>query len=1088
LGRVGAAQLRESGARSKLSFGAILALAIGLAAIVLGGSASAAEQVQVTTFGSAGTGAGQMGKPGGIGVDQSTGDFYVADIENERIDKFGPQGEFLLAWGWGVNDGSAELQTCTTTCQAGLAGQGLGQMETPKSLAVGPDGDVYVLNQSFFDGRIQRFTGAGALVETFGGVGPGEEEFSFPLPEADDIAVDSTGRVFVNDTGRAVPRVAIFDSTGTLEGAIEGTPNHRLESLGSLAIGANDELFVAGTNENGISVYAPSGEFERFIGRGTTALSLAVNPENGNVLASQAKGFFNPAHTLAEYEASGKLLGSGPLPVSNGTSFESPIGLAFDANPAADVPGTNPGLVLATDLNANQVLGLAEPSAAKPSIAGVTFSAVSSDAGNVTGTVNPNGLSTTYLVEYGTTPSYGSKTAPTPLPASHKEEHATVHLVGLAVGTTYHFRLVAENAEGPEVSADGSFTTLAAGSPFALPDGRVYEMVTPILKGNNDAEAHGMSTANGESVTFSSLNGLPGAEGGGLLGASVSSRGGSGWATVPASSPTENENTLATSAPVGFSNDLREEVVFSPLQLTGNAPAGWNMYLRTNPSALGQPAGEQLMTPEGVGFTCATPPSPTIIGSSANFQHIVFTAAAKLTADSPDLTPPKANAFECGPPQLYEWDAGTLRNIGILPGETTPTLNGVTAIAGNDAVSNDGSKVFFSARPQPARVGEIVQTQLYMRSGGTTVKISEAETPPSEPNLSEVHYEGASVDGSVVYFTTEARLTANASPVGTDLYRYQTANGQLTDLTPNFPAGANVRQVLVSADGNVLYFGANGELVPGSVAGGGNLYRLQVGGQPTYLGELEPSDQFLSLSPFQPVGFSSRTTANGGVFVLTTKTNLTGGPELIGPFGAPAEEIYRFTAGQVGFECVSCANGGGPVNGAVVAGPAYPGSIGGHALSADGSRVFFETADALVPQDNNGKADVYEWEGGQVHLISTGLSGQDSHYLDADETGNNVFFTTRQSLVSADGDEKYDVYDARVGGGFAEAPTSGPPCEAEACRPPLEAAPPAAQLGSKSFQGPPNKKPKHKKHHKKTKGKHHKKKLHGRRNTTGKRG
>jgi NHL repeat-containing protein len=1094
MGRVGAAQIRKPGARSKLSFGAILMIAIGLAVIVLGGSASAAEQAQVSSFGTAGSGAGQMNTPAGVAVDQSTGDFYVADSQNQRIDKFGPTGAFLLAWGWGVENGAAELQTCTTTCQSGTPGQGPGQMETPTSIAVAPNGDVYVLNQSFFDGRVEWFSPTGEFEGAFGGYGTEPDEFTFQLSPANDLAIDSNGRVFVSDTAHAPSRIAIFSATGTFEGSIDREPGHRVESPGALAVGVNDELFVAST-ESGISVYAPNGEFLRVVGRGAGAQALAVNPENGNLLVALGKGLGpNSVWSLTEYAPSGQLIGSGSIPLTPSEfSFASTIGLAYDANPAADAPGSNPGLVLAADLNGGRVLGLAEPAPAQPSVEGTAATGIGSDAANVSASVNPHGLATRYFVEYGTTSAYGSTTALTPLPPTHKGEHATVHLAGLAPGTTYHYSLVAENALGTESSLDRTFTTLSTGSPFTLPDGRIYELVSPAQKGNNDIESRGITTANGEAVSYSALNGLPGAEAGALLGATVAARGGSGWSSVPASPPTENESTLLASTPIGFSADLRQAMVQSPLNLTGNAQPGWNFYLRTNPSAPGQPAGEQLMTTEGARFGCATLPTPVMIGSSADFSHVVFTEAAALTAASTDLSPPNAGAFECGPAQLYEWDAGTLRNIGILPGASTPSPTGVTAISGAGSVSSDGSRVFFDAKPEPVAPGEIVQPQLFLRSGGTTIKVSSPNVALTEPNLSPVTFQGASADGSVAYFTTEAHLTADASPAGADLYRYEVASGQLTDLTPTTGTGAGVRQALVSADGSTVYFGATGALTADATEGN-NLYRVQGGGSPTFIGQLGPSDSFMSSFPFAPMTSSARTTVNGDVLILGSESTLGTDAENTGIFGNSATEIYRFGVGQ-GVTCVSCANRGEPVAGARVAEPAFPGSTGGNVLSADGNRVFFETPDALVPQDNNGKGDVYEWEAGQVHLISTGSSGSESKLVDADATGNNLFFTTRQSLVTADQDEKFDVYDARVGGGFAEAPAVGPPCEAEACRPPLEAAPPAPQLGSKSFVGPPNQKHKkhpkkkhHKKHHHKKKHKHHKKSSHGRGNTTGKRG
>ena len=203
---------------------------------------------------------------------------------------------------------------------------------------------------------------------------------------------------------------------------------------------------------------------------------------------------------------------------------------------------------------------------------------------------------------------------------------------------------------------------------------------------------------------------------------------------------------------------------------------------------------------------------------------------------------------------------------------------------------------------------------------------------------------------------------------------------------------------------------------------------------------------------------TARVSDDGGVLVFTSTAALAGTEELNAE-GKVAPEIYRYVPGS-GLGCVSCAGRGVPVKGAVLTAPAYPGG-GANAVSADGSRVFFETKDALLPADVNGKGDVYEWEGGEVHLISSGSGAYDAILLDPSPSGDDVFFTTRDRLVAPDSDDNIDVYDARVGGGFAVAEPP-PPCAGEACRPPTASPPPTPTLGSKGFNGPGNVKAKHK--------------------------
>jgi hypothetical protein len=131
----------------------------------------------------------------------------------------------------------------------------------------------------------------------------------------------------------------------------------------------------------------------------------------------------------------------------------------------------------------------------------------------------------------------------------------------------------------------------------------------------------------------------------------------------------------------------------------------------------------------------------------------------------------------------------------------------------------------------------------------------------------------------------------------------------------------------------------------------------------------------------------------------------------------------------------------------------------GHNLSNSG-QVFFNTMEKLVSGDENTTWDVYQYEGGegpsaQLHLISSGKSEVPSYFDDASANGADVFFVTEQSLLRADTRSDYDLYDARVGGGFPEPPPP-PPCEAEGCRPSYPGALTSSLPSSASFEGTGN--------------------------------
>jgi hypothetical protein len=91
-------------------------------------------------------------------------------------------------------------------------------------------------------------------------------------------------------------------------------------------------------------------------------------------------------------------------------------------------------------------------------------SAITPSAASVAGTVDPNGKATTFRFEYGTTLGYGSQVSGS---AGSGTSPVSVSgaLSGLAPSTTYHYRLVATNADGTDTGGDATFTTAAAPPP-----------------------------------------------------------------------------------------------------------------------------------------------------------------------------------------------------------------------------------------------------------------------------------------------------------------------------------------------------------------------------------------------------------------------------------------------------------------------------------------------------------------------------------------------------------------------------------------------------------------------------------------------
>ncbi|HWY17943.1 MAG TPA: hypothetical protein VNY27_04440 [Solirubrobacteraceae bacterium] len=431
----------------------------------------------------------------------------------------------------------------------------------------------------------------------------------------------------------------------------------------------------------------------------------------------------------------------------------------------------------------------------------------------------------------------------------------------------------------------------------------------------------------------------------------------------------------------------------------------------------------------------------------------------------------------------------------------------------HNALSADGSRAFFTS-PDPYAAnkgagcwdGKALNTpQLYTRAGGSTVEVSKPEAGVVDPSGQHfAMYVGASEDGTRVFFISEGELTKNAEGIhDPELYEYNTEQGKLTRISAGEAgnATAGVYTVpAVSADGSAVYFTASGQLTAGAPATSGqqiNLYRYDTAKNSTvYVATIskrdypQGNDSWWSRAPALPTAValvpeaSWYTTPDGRYLLFASESELTGystvdhsaherhprcplfGMDRSEEFTGHCRVLYRYhyePESGLGIVCVSCnPSGAPPTSNALFGHPAgYKVPIAGpvRAMSNDGSYVFFDTADPLVPQDGNGTLDVYEWHEGRVSLISSGQDNQPSFFLGASPDGSNVFFGSHARLVPADTDSAGDVYDARI---CTEAdPCIKPPagetalCEGDACtNPPVALIDPTP--GSLTFSGAGN--------------------------------
>jgi YD repeat-containing protein len=148
-----------------------------------------AEGKYLATYGSAGTGGGQFNGPLNIAFVGSN--LFVTDELNNRVQELSNTGAFVKAIGWGVSNGEEKLQVCTSGCRAGNAGSGKGQFYTPVGLSADSAGDLYVVD--YHDDRVQELTSEGAYLTQFGTAGSGNGQLLEPY----GVAVGPQGQIYV---------------------------------------------------------------------------------------------------------------------------------------------------------------------------------------------------------------------------------------------------------------------------------------------------------------------------------------------------------------------------------------------------------------------------------------------------------------------------------------------------------------------------------------------------------------------------------------------------------------------------------------------------------------------------------------------------------------------------------------------------------------------------------------------------------------------------------------------------------------------------------------------------------------------------
>ncbi len=856
---------------------AALALVVAALAAVPAGALIQRGYAPLSSFGEPGSLAGQMLDPAGVAVNQTTGNVYVVDSGNNRVDEFASTGEFIEAWGWGVQTGAKSLQTCTkeTGCKKGLAGHAAGEFHGADAIAIDNDptspsfGDVYVESVKPFEevignkelefeyGKIAKFNEKGALLSEIKGYRPGKQESLERWEEPHGISVDSEGHLWVYNEEEVIEldNSAKNAFVKIIETELNGEPRE------GLAVADESHLYIAHSPYSGESAPTVIAKDTIFTEEGGEPEGLPVNeqlvPDDSTgvgVSPVNKDVFIDTGTSVSMLTATGELVERlGALQKGTGLAVSSKTNNLFVAD-----AGTGQ-----IDVFAPEPVG--PPRLEEFGAAGTTATTTTLKA-----TIAPDGAPTTYWFRYtpeGAVPAASEPcTSPcveVPVPHQALAEGgegnftnvtaAPVAITGLTASHPYSYKLFADNGHGPVVeSAEQRFKTQAAVLGSVLPDGRTWEVVSPLQKNGALIESFtregGLIQAakEGGKIAYVASNAIEGAEGNRapepnqLLSVRTEDASGSHWSTTDINTP--NSGARGIEAGQGaefrlFSPDLSLGVVFSdpPSNEPKLAPevTEYTGYLRHNSECGG--AG-----------SCFTPMLyPGDVTGETEFGGVKspekWAGSLKWLASNKPATSTVVSVVgpltkEAAPNQvnLYLWTAGktgeeSLKRVNALSNGTY-----VEAEVGDqnkltrNAINEEGTRVIFRGKLEPN-----LPTHLYQREilTGKTLQVDTPEEGVAEnPAVSPV-YQGASEDGGQIFFTDQARLThdATAAPEQPDLYdcEVQEAEGtpkcNLTDLTVDHNANeaANVLGAVpaISPDGSRLFFVANGALAAGAKRG-----------------------------------------------------------------------------------------------------------------------------------------------------------------------------------------------------------------------------------------------------------------------------
>lgn len=261
-----------------------------------------ADYTFITKWGSQGSGDGQFDLPREIAIDNS-GNVYVVDEGNSRIQKFNSNGTFITKWG--------------------SLGSGDGQFIIPAGITIDSSGNVYVVE--FGNHRVQKFNSSGIFISKWGSNGSGDGQFNNPH----GVTVDSSGNVYVADWGNH--RIQKFNSSGTFitKWGSSGSGDGQFNYPEGVAVDSSGNVYV--TDRHRIQKFNSSGTFitkwgSLGSGDGQFYYPFAIAIDNsGNVYVADYAN-----HRIQKFNSSGMFITKWGSEGTGDGQFSYPSGVAVD--------------------------------------------------------------------------------------------------------------------------------------------------------------------------------------------------------------------------------------------------------------------------------------------------------------------------------------------------------------------------------------------------------------------------------------------------------------------------------------------------------------------------------------------------------------------------------------------------------------------------------------------------------------------------------------------------------------------------------------------------------------------------------------